>query len=104
MNFSADDRGFLLINEFLQCVDAPPGIFAAGDVASSVCDPRPKAGVFAVRQVCDMCCTWSSEPKQYLVFPRESCSTCTVQKRHSSDYDMQEACQVLLVLSCADLD
>lgn len=45
-----DDLGFLSINEFLQAADGPPNIFAAGDVATSTVHPRPKAGVFAVRQ------------------------------------------------------
>lgn len=46
----AADGGFLAINEFLQSAGGPANVFAAGDVATSVCDPRPKAGVFAVRQ------------------------------------------------------
>ncbi|GMH45546.1 hypothetical protein BSKO_13503 [Bryopsis sp. KO-2023] len=45
-----DPQGFILIDEYLRCVDAPPGVFSAGDVATSITDPRPKAGVFAVRQ------------------------------------------------------
>eukprot|EP00892_Ulva_mutabilis_P009870 jgi/Ulvmu1/7255/UM035_0042.1 len=44
------DGGFLAINEYLQSAGGPTNIFAAGDVATSICDPRPKAGVFAVRQ------------------------------------------------------
>jgi selenide,water dikinase len=44
-----DDNGFVQINEFLQST-SHGNVFAVGDVASSVCDPRPKAGVFAVRQ------------------------------------------------------
>lgn len=46
-----DASGFLLINEFLQSAGGPPEVFAVGDVASSVTHPRPKAGVYAVRQV-----------------------------------------------------
>lgn len=46
----AEDGGFLAINKFLQSAGGPPEVFAAGDVATSVTDPRPKAGVFAVRQ------------------------------------------------------
>jgi NADH dehydrogenase FAD-containing subunit len=46
-----DASGFLLINEYLQSAGGPPEVFAVGDVASSVTDPRPKAGVYAVRQV-----------------------------------------------------
>lgn len=45
----ADDEGFISIDETLQCVGTP-NVFAVGDVATSVSDPRPKAGVFAVRQ------------------------------------------------------
>eukprot|EP00775_Hariotina_reticulata_P005837 gene5837-6078_t len=45
-----DSSGFLLINEFLQSAGGPPEVFATGDVATSSIHPRPKAGVFAVRQ------------------------------------------------------
>lgn len=46
----ADELGFLSINENLQAAGGPPNIFAVGDVATSTVYPRPKAGVFAVRQ------------------------------------------------------
>lgn len=48
---TADAQGFLQINEFLQSAGGPPEVFAVGDVATSVTHPRPKAGVYAVRQV-----------------------------------------------------
>lgn len=40
--------GYLLVNQALQTSD--PSIFAVGDCAHFSADPRPKAGVFAVRQ------------------------------------------------------
>ena len=46
----ADDSGFISISSALQCAPGPLNVFAVGDCANSATHPRPKAGVFAVRQ------------------------------------------------------
>lgn len=44
-----DDSGFITINDGLQST-SHHNVFAAGDVAAQINHPRPRAGVFAVRQ------------------------------------------------------
>ncbi|MFK8047144.1 MAG: selenide, water dikinase SelD [Halioglobus sp.] len=48
-NLQTDERGFLAIDDTLRSL-SDDSVFAGGDVAAQVQHPRPKAGVYAVRQ------------------------------------------------------
>jgi selenide,water dikinase len=46
---ACDERGFVRVNAFLQSVSSAD-VFASGDCAAQDGEPRPKSGVYAVRQ------------------------------------------------------
>lgn len=46
---ACDAKGFVEVNDYLQSV-SHQNVFAAGDIACLVNEPKPKAGVYAVRQ------------------------------------------------------
>lgn len=47
--FNVDKNGFLKVNRFLQ-TESVPNVFGAGDVVSLNDQPRPKSGVYSVRE------------------------------------------------------
>jgi selenide,water dikinase len=48
-DLQTSERGFVAVDEFLRS-HSHPEVFAVGDCADMLHDPRPKAGVYAVRQ------------------------------------------------------
>lgn len=82
-----DASGFLLINEFLQSAGGPPEVFAVGDVATSVTHPRPKAGVYAVRQgpplFMNLCRSLTNQPLQPYIPQQQALALISAGDRYA---------------------
>ena len=84
--FGTDERGFLLVNDFLQSV-SHPDVFAAGDCASIRGRAAPKAGVFAVRAgpvlAANLRAALASQPLAPFVTGRRYLALVSTGERHA---------------------
>ena len=89
-----DERGFLAIRPTLQVNDADD-VFAAGDCATMPDHPRPKAGVYAVRQgphlAANLRRRLRGEPLSDFI-PRNGTSSCSRRRTGAPSADAAAGC------------